>query len=374
MTSLGIATLSVSATAPPSLPDGDRDPTDGHLRAGHASQLLHQFADRSTSAFWILDIDAKRLLYCNPAFSRMVGDGHHHLGAWHVAVHPEDRTGRNAALARMCVGEAFAHDYRITRPDGAVRVIHETCFPLGHRADGPLCAGGICEDVTTETLPTVYLVDDGDGYMQALCAAGYKVTRFDNTAALLDVAPVLMPGCLVLNVQCRDGAILRTVAALHASRADMPLVMLGDCEGDVGVAIQAMKAGAADFLQTPVTPQVLLRAVAANLVRVKEAAPVDNPMDLTRLHLAAMSPRERQVLDGLLACGTNKSIGRDLGLSPRTVEAHRSRIMNRLGARSLADAILMMAAAGIVAGQGGGGARGAPTDRGHGPGARIRPT
>lgn len=372
MTTLHIATLSAATMGSPSPIDDDREPDGDHPLA---AQLLHQFADRSTSAFWILDIQAMRILYRNAAFLRMLGhaeDAVRHLGAWQALVHPEDRHARTAALARMRNGEAFSHDYRIIRGGGAVRVIHETCFPVVCRADSPSCAGGICEDITTEELPTVYLVDTvegSDAYMRTLRAAGYDVRRFDSVAALLRMSPVLLPGCLVLNAQRHDAAMLGTVAGLRASRADMPLVMLGDCGGDVGVAVEAMKAGAVDFLQTPVTPQALLGAVAAGVRRLKETVVADNTAELTRAHVAAMTVRERQVLDGLLASGTNKSIGRDLGLSPRTVEAHRGRIMNRLGARSLAEAILMVAAAGIVTTHGDAGSG----DRSMASGGRVRP-
>jgi FixJ family two-component response regulator len=320
-----------------------------------ADQLLHQFADRSTSAFWILDVDAMSILYRNAAFSRMLGgcdDTIRDLESWHAWVHPEDRDACCDALARVCNGEAFAHDYRIVRTGGAIRDIHETCFPLREKR----CAGGICEDVTVNTSSTVYLVDasrDDGLYVRALRSAGYEVKRFDSVAALLGVAPVLIPGCLVLGAQPSDSDILATIGDIRALRADLPLVIVGDCGGNVGIAVEAMKAGAADFLQTPVAPQVLLRAVDTGMGRLKASVSTDTAAELTRARIADMSPRERQVLDGLLVSGTNKSIGRALGLSPRTIEGHRSHIMDRLGARSLADAILMVAAAGLAGSSGG---------------------
>ena len=315
-----------------------------------SGQLLHQFADRSTSAFWIVDVDAMSILYRNAAFSRMLGgsdDIIRDLGSWHAWVHPEDRDACCDALARVRSGEAFTHDYRIVRTSGAIRDIHETCFPLREKR----CVGGICEDVTVNSSSTVYLVDarrDDGLHVRALRSAGYEVKRFDTVAALLGVASVLMPGCVVLGAHASDPAIFATIGDIRACRADLPLVIVGDCGGNVGIAVEAMKAGAADFLQTPVAPQVLLHAVGTGLGRLKASVSTDTAADLTRARIADMSPRERQVLDGLLASGTNKSIGRALGLSPRTIEGHRSHIMDRLGARSLAEAILMVAEAGIA--------------------------
>jgi PAS domain S-box-containing protein len=343
--------------APPPPPTVDGRPP-AHADGVPAEQLLHQFADRSTSAFWILDVDAMSILYCNAAFSRMLGesdDAIQDVGDWHALVHPEDRDARSAALARVRNGEAFAHDYRIVRIGGAVRAIHETCFPFSYRRSDRRCAGGICEDVTVGVSSTVYLIDarqDGDLHGRTLREAGYEVKRFDDAAALLAVAHVLMPGCLVLGTHRPDPGILASIADMRAVRPDLPLIVLGDCGGDVGLAVEAMKAGAVDFLQTPVAPQALLRAVTTGLGRLKESVATDNSADLTRTRIADMSPRERQVLDGLLASGTNKSIGRALSLSPRTIEGYRGRIMDRLGARSLAEAVLMVAAAGIAGSSG----------------------
>ena len=108
-----------------------------------------------------------------------------------------------------------------------------------------------------------------------------------------------------------------------------------------------MKAGAADFVEMPCEPEALLAAVASALADIKEAAADDRSAALARERLAGLSAREREVLDGLLAGGTNKTIAKDLGISPRTVEVHRAHLMERLGARTLPEAVLVAAAAGV---------------------------
>jgi FixJ family two-component response regulator len=108
-----------------------------------------------------------------------------------------------------------------------------------------------------------------------------------------------------------------------------------------------MKAGAVDWLEAPYGDDAMLAAVASALAGAVEAAEGDQAAELARTRIAALSGREREVLEGLLAGGTNKTIGRELGLSPRTVEIHRAHVMESLGARTLADLVLLATAAGL---------------------------
>jgi RNA polymerase sigma factor (sigma-70 family) len=110
-----------------------------------------------------------------------------------------------------------------------------------------------------------------------------------------------------------------------------------------------MKAGAVDFLDLPYQPEQLLDALASTQATIRERAEQDQATERVKTLIAALPPRERDVLDGLLAGGTNKTIARDLGLSPRTVEAHRARIMERLGAESLPELVQIAVMAGLQA-------------------------
>jgi FixJ family two-component response regulator len=125
--------------------------------------------------------------------------------------------------------------------------------------------------------------------------------------------------------------------------------VIGEARGNVAVGVQAMKAGAADFLDASYRPEQLLSAVATALASIRDTAERDQAAELANARIAALSAREREVLDGLLAGGTNKTIARELDISPRTVEAHRARIMERLGAHSLPELVQIAVTAGLHA-------------------------
>jgi FixJ family two-component response regulator len=111
--------------------------------------------------------------------------------------------------------------------------------------------------------------------------------------------------------------------------------------------VQVMKAGAVDFLPVPYGSDQLLAAVASAEAGTHEEDEQNQEADRARLRIAEMSEREREVLAGLLAGKTNKAIGRDIGLSPRTVETHRARVMQRLGVQTLSQAVLIATSAGF---------------------------
>jgi two-component system response regulator FixJ len=117
----------------------------------------------------------------------------------------------------------------------------------------------------------------------------------------------------------------------------LPVIVM-TAGGDVQTAVRAMKAGAIDFIEKPFDDEVLLSAIGASLVPAGQGDRADEILDAAR-RLGALSPRERQVLDALLAGRPNKVIAYDLGLSVRTVEVHRARMMERLGVRHLSEAI-----------------------------------
>jgi RNA polymerase sigma factor (sigma-70 family) len=163
------------------------------------------------------------------------------------------------------------------------------------------------------------------------------------------VAPVLMPGCVVLDIRGHEAGELTIQKELKARRSGLPVIVIGEARGNVTVGVQAMKAGAADFLDVPYQSEQLLDALASAQAMIHEKAERDQASERVKALLAAMPPRERNVLDGLLAGGTNKTIARDLEISPRTVEAYRARIMERLGAQSLPELVQIAVAAGLQA-------------------------
>jgi FixJ family two-component response regulator len=125
------------------------------------------------------------------------------------------------------------------------------------------------------------------------------------------------------------------------------VIIVGDSSRDLRLGVRAMKAGASDFLPTPYRREDLLTAIATELADIREVTARDREAELAGASVAAMSLREREVLDGMLGGGTSKAIAKELGISPRTVEMHRAHVMERLGARTLSELVLLATAAGL---------------------------
>jgi PAS domain S-box-containing protein len=305
---------------------------------------------------WIYDAVEARLDYLSPAFQQTWGIDPQPVLAdrdlWRANVHPEDRSTAELALERVLShGETFTVKYRIVRPDGAIRWIRDTGFPIRAEDGRIVQVGGIAQDVTRDSPLSVYLVDrdfQASARRTALLReAGYRVTSFASERAFLEVAGALTPGCVVVRTEDASAARFELARLLRAQRIVSPVIFETDLSGDVALAIGAMKAGAADVLEAPCDAEVLLSALATALASIGAAAAEGRAAQAARAQIATMSPREREVLEGLLSGGTNKTIARDLGISPRTVEIHRAHVMERLGAQTLPQAVLAATSAGM---------------------------
>jgi two-component system, LuxR family, response regulator FixJ len=187
---------------------------------------------------------------------------------------------------------------------------------------------------------TIHVVDD-DGAVRLslerlLGSMGFATVSYATPDAFLLDAPRLMVGCVLLDVKMPGISGLEVLASLKAMGFVPPVIVITG-QGDIQTAVLAMKAGAFDFLEKPYEDEVLLAAIEGAL-----AAPPDDHIHQaveSARRIARLSPREREVLDGLVAGASNKVIAFDLGLSIRTVEVHRARMMERLGTRQLAEAI-----------------------------------
>ena len=226
-----------------------------------------------------------------------------------------------------------------------------TFFPIRDEQGRIRRVGGIAQDITQHDGSTVYVVDSNEASRRDLClllqGAGYEVKTFASAQSFLEVAPVLVPGCVVLDIRSPEAGELTIPRELKARRPGLPVIVIGEARGNVAVGVQAMKAGAVDFLDVPYRPEQLLDALASAQATIRERAERDQATERVKALIAALPPREREVLDGLLAGGTNKTIARELGLSPRTVEAHRARIMERLRAQSLPELVQIAVVAGL---------------------------
>jgi PAS domain S-box-containing protein len=317
-----------------------------------SEERFRQFAEYSSNVIWMLSLEDRRLEYLSPAYDNIWGQSRDlSLGYWIETIHLDDREQAAAALDRASLGEVIVREYRIVRPDGAMRSIRETLFPMRDRRGHLQRIGGITQDVTIRTGSLVYLID-GDETSRAnlqlmILRAGYSVKSFVSGSDFLAVAPVLALGCVVVDSRSPAAGGLTVPRQLRANGSQLPVLMAGTSHGNVALAVAAMKAGAVDWIEMPCEPDVLLGAIAAALADIRDATAKKREVELARARIAGMSMRERQVLEGLLAGHTNKMIGRDLGISPRTVELHRANVMEKLGAQTLTEAVLLTAAAGI---------------------------
>src|SRR5579871_4872807 len=190
----------------------------------------------------------------------------------------------------------------------------------------------------------VYVVDDDDGMRRALGAllgsVGYRTELFARPGEFLAQFQSDTPGCLVLDIRMPEMSGLELQQRLNRAGAMLPVIFITG-HGDVPMAVQAMKEGAFQFLQKPFRDQELLdhinHALKFDLENRKSLA---RKTELNR-RMETLTPRERQVLDLIVEGEANKVMAIDLGLSERTVEIHRAKVMEKMGARSVAHLVKM---------------------------------
>lgn len=192
--------------------------------------------------------------------------------------------------------------------------------------------------------PVVYIVDDDDGMRRALTGlmttVGYTAIPYARPADFLTSYDPTQPNCLVLDVRMPEMSGLEVQQQLNHSGSMVPVILVTG-HGDVPMAVQAMKDGAFDFLQKPFRDQDLLDRINAALKQDTEnRAMVERHSDLKR-RSESLTTREREVMALVVDGRANKVIAIDLGLSERTVEIHRSNVMEKMGARSVAHLVKM---------------------------------
>lgn len=205
--------------------------------------------------------------------------------------------------------------------------------------------------MTAAPAPTVFIVDDDAPLLRALSRLlrehGWQVATFASAEDFLAQRDALVPGCLVLDVNLPglDGLALQRRLAEQGPA--LPIVFLTG-QGDIPMTVQAVKAGAVDFLTKPVAAEALLAAVRSGVEQdVLARAKLADGAAL-RQHLASLTMREREVLAGLIAGKLNKQIAADLGIVEQTVKFHRARIMERMQARTVAELMHLVASAGVT--------------------------
>jgi two-component system, LuxR family, response regulator FixJ len=196
----------------------------------------------------------------------------------------------------------------------------------------------------------VYIVDDDEDVRESLSALlevrSYTVRTFGLAREFLAAAPTLRPGCLIADIRMPEMDGLELQRHLTQRSFNFPLIVITG-HGDVALAVRAMKAGAIDFIEKPFAAEAIVASVDAGLARLGTRDAEDPLAAAAAARLPLLTPREREVLQGLLAGLPNKSIAYDLAISPRTVEIHRARVMDKMGARNLSELIRMSLAAGL---------------------------
>lgn len=198
----------------------------------------------------------------------------------------------------------------------------------------------------------VFIVDDDDGLRDSLRAllesAGFRVQDFPRASAFLDFYDASHEGCLIADVRMPDMDGLALQEELGRRKIELPIIiMTGDA--DVPLAVRAMRAGALDFIEKPFDDEAFLTSVRRALEIGRETRGQATLLQESRERVAGLTPRERDVLELLVAGHPNKVIAFKLGISPRTVEVHRGRLMEKMQARGLSDLVRAALSAGISA-------------------------
>jgi two-component system response regulator FixJ len=194
----------------------------------------------------------------------------------------------------------------------------------------------------------VHLVDDDASVRRSvgfmLKTSGHQVQTYESGAELLKSSSQLERGCILLDIRMPGMDGLEVQQALQEKGVGLPVIIMTG-HGDVGLAVRAMKAGAVDFIEKPFEKMALLSSLEEGFRRISQREVTGGRKKDAEVKLQALTPRERDVLEGLAHGLPNKTIAYDLGISPRTVEIHRANLMTKLGVRSLSEALRIAFAA-----------------------------
>lgn len=197
----------------------------------------------------------------------------------------------------------------------------------------------------------IYVIDDDEAMRDSLNflldSAGFHVTLFESAQNFLDRLAGLEFGCVVSDVRMPGIDGIEMLKRMKASQSTFPiLIMTG--HGDVPLAVEAMKLGAVDFLEKPFEDDRLIGMIEAAIRQAEPAAKSETITHEIAARVATLSPRERQVMDGLIAGLSNKLIARDYDISPRTIEVYRANVMTKMQANSLSELVRLAMRAGLL--------------------------
>ena len=193
--------------------------------------------------------------------------------------------------------------------------------------------------------PIVYVIDDDESARHSLefllDVAGIRVRSFESADAFLTSSPPLAGACVVSDVRMPGTGGIELAETLSQRAAGVPVIVITG-HADVPLAIQAMKAGVSDFIEKPFDDEVMLAAIRNALARHTHSEQAQAERQLVLDRMGALSPREREVMEGLVAGQANKAIAFDLEISARTVEVYRANLMMKMQAKTLSDLVRMV--------------------------------
>lgn len=196
----------------------------------------------------------------------------------------------------------------------------------------------------------IHLVDDEEAIRKSagfmLRTVGFEVRTYASGVEFLKLARTAETGCVLLDVRMPELDGLQVQSEMAQRGINMPVVVLTG-HGDVTLAVQAMKAGAVDFIEKPFEKASLLEAIDRGFARIDRVDVRATEEAEAQVRIGVLTPREKAVLEGLARGYPNKTIAYDLGVSSRTVEVHRASLMSKLAVRSLSDALRIAFAAGL---------------------------
>ncbi len=207
----------------------------------------------------------------------------------------------------------------------------------------------------TSEMPTVHVIDDDEAARDSLAfllgTAKIDVKTYESATAFLAIAANVKSGCIITDVRMPEITGIDLLRRLQELKISVPVIVVTG-HGDVPLAVEAMKIGAAEFLEKPFDDEVLLGAVRSALKRQSTDGKREADRADIDSRLAALSNRERDVLQGLVSGLANKQIAFNLGISPRTVEIYRANLMTKMQASSLSDLVRMALVAGVLRSEG----------------------
>ena len=191
----------------------------------------------------------------------------------------------------------------------------------------------------------VHLIDDDEAIRQSLAflltSSGFAVRVYESASAFLAALDRIQPGCVVTDMRMPGISGLELQRQLKARQIPLPVIMMTG-HGDIALAVEAMKAGAIDFIEKPFGDETLISSIRTAIDRQTQNVGLQRETAAIGAKLQALSAREREILEGLVAGLPNKTIAYDLNISPRTVEVHRANIMTKMNAASLAELVRMV--------------------------------